>query len=158
MRWIFHVGYPKCASTSIQNSLRNASGFHFCGRNRGHYSGENGTYVARQILAPATKHTVDHDAVTKWRLDVERIAREQGHDTIVVSDEKFTNLSMEKSPIATFEMLSEIFKDKLEIVIVVRNHWSILRSSYKQKVKSGVPVDWTHFCLFNLFNKEKSFF
>lgn len=146
-RWIFHVGYPKCASTSLQNILPRSERILYAGKHRANYLGTDGRTIVRRLLAATARNALPVGLIRAWQDEVEAIARDRGLSTIVLSDEVLSRLNANRSPFEIVSAMSSIFGQSAEFCFVIREHWSLMRSNYRQKLKVGMPFDFKHFCL-----------
>ena len=147
MRWIFHIGYPKSASSSIQTSLIRAGGCFYAGRIRAGFDGPQGTKVVRGLLMQVSRLALPIPLIDRWKAEIEAKAAAAGADTVVVSDEDFSGLEAGRLPQERIEVLHQVFGADLHLVIVLRNHAALLRSIYAQKLRAGASLDFVSFAL-----------
>ncbi|MGV6802475.1 MAG: hypothetical protein ACWA5L_11190 [bacterium] len=147
MKWVFHLGYPKCASSSIQNGLHEIKTATYAGKNRGEYLGANGRHIVRSVLAMSSLATIPYQEVLHWKEAVEKEAKHKGHDLILLSDEIFTSTMVLPRKIdEIITVINRIFGENTEYIFVVRNPAGLIRSNYAQKVKVGYPFDFAQYC------------
>ncbi|PWJ92743.1 hypothetical protein C8D77_102518 [Mesorhizobium loti] len=147
MRWVFHMGFPKTATTSIQAVLPALSGVFFAGKEQGFVHGQQGELILRRWLPNLTRWNTPVHLLAEWRREIENMATAAGAATVAVSEEDLTNFPATMPPLEICLNIANLFGPDVSFVFVVRNHWDLLRSTYKERVKNGMPYDFRHFCV-----------
>ncbi|ESZ70708.1 hypothetical protein X727_14020 [Mesorhizobium sp. L103C119B0] len=147
MRWVFHIGFPKTATTSIQAVLPKLSGVFFAGKEQGFVHGKQGELILRRWLPNLTRWNTPVHLIAEWRREIEDMAAVAGAATVAVSEEDLTNFPAAMPPLEICHNIANLFGPNVSFVFVVRNHWDLLRSTYKERVKNGMPYDFRHFCV-----------
>lgn len=133
---VLHVGMPKCASSSIQ----------------AHFADHYQTYCGQGLLYPKTgretkgyrsHRPLHHASAEEYPELLKQIAdeaREQRCRNILLSSEELANSRIQKSDTqALIRSLQNLFgSENVEILFLIRDHLSFIRSSFAQYLKGGL--------------------
>lgn len=133
---IFHVGMPKCASTSIQ----------------AHFADNYAAYAAHGLLYPVagrettgyrSHRPLHHAPPADFPAIINEIAAEAralNCDNILLSSEELGNAVVQNSETEDLikALQNHFGPSNVEVLFVIRNHWSFVSSSYAQFIKAGL--------------------
>lgn len=133
---ILHVGMPKCASSSIQ----------------AHFADHYQAYCGHGLLYPKTgretkgyrsHRPLHHASAEEFPEFLERIAEEARQEncrSILLSSEELANSRVQKSDTqGLIRSLQDHFgTENVEILFLIRDHMSFIRSSFAQYLKGGL--------------------
>lgn len=155
-----HIGYPKCASTSLQlDFFARHPQIHFIGWG-------NETTPSLWIddeLAAAME--VDLRMAKPAAYDAERMRRIlQPHFDHAAQHAEYKTLGLswealcftlvyDIDPLTKAQRLHELFGDGTKIVIVIRNQFSLIRSMYFEMVRGGLAKSFSDYLDFLLYYK-----
>lgn len=153
MDLIFHIGFPKCASTTLQHQVFNKYAPNYLGTARDIPKAENYAKQFQRFAPIGVKVKGDLKLAKRWANDViESIAQKGGPDstkTLVASSELFTNWNKLKDrPIIGFlkKFSDEIWTHgDVKIVVVIRNPMGKLASGYAQVSNSNLHASQKNF-------------
>lgn len=175
-----HIGFPKSASTSLQNFyFPNHPEIYHMGNG---YEGKGNAYIDDDV-----EMVCEVDVRLKknflWDADVSRkrlephfaAAKEEGFKAVGISSEFFSfPLANEVDTAEKARRLHQIMGDNTTVVIIIREQFSLLKSLYLELIKGGYPGtyrkyleytllyqvrSWCHdFCFDNLFEIYAEYF
>ena len=163
MRKYIHIGLPKCASTSLQNSffsnhpelLHLGSGF----------NGITGRYIGRDI-ARAVESDLRFKKEFLWRPEAitdvfavhfKRAAEQRDCRAVGLSSEflGFT-LGNEIDVTAKASRLRQVFGENTSVIIVIREQMDLLESLYREMIKGGYPGTYRNFLEYTLLYQDRN--
>jgi hypothetical protein len=163
MRKYVHIGFPKCASTSLQNSFfSNHPELYHLGSG---FNGINGRYIDRDIA-----RVVESDLRFKkeflWRPETvtgvldgyfKKASAQQGCRAVGLSSEflGFT-LGNEIDVMAKARRLRQVFGKNTTIIMVIREQMDLLKSLYREMVKGGYPGTWRNFLEYTFLYQDRN--
>lgn len=133
LKVVFHIGMPKCASTTIQA--------HFADHDR-HYAEHGLLYPKSHRLEDGYRHhepLFDPSLTEADAADhILQEARDNQCSNILLSCERFSTDTSGQLARLTDAFSERLGEDAVEILFVVRDPISLLRSSYAQFIKAGL--------------------
>lgn len=157
-----HIGFPKCASTSLQKHL-------FSKHRELYHLGASAGGTAAPYLTPQIRTAIEYelrfakDSVYD-RQSTKRIFEEQ-FLTAVDSGKKAIGISSESISFTMHhdidvsqkaERLLEIFGKNTKIIILIREQWSLLKSLYREYVVGGLHLTFEKFIQSIYINQGRS--
>ncbi|MFP1631679.1 hypothetical protein ACLB6G_08080 [Zhengella sp. ZM62] len=160
-RFILHMGLPKCASTSLQDTLVHA-------RHIGYLGKTTGGAFADPLIAEFTRVIAVFGDVRLRNCAPHRAALQEAfeecpHDTVWLSDEVlssagFVAFGQSNSLPQILENFKRIAPAEVEPVIVVRNQHSLLRSYFRQWVQWGSAETFEDFIRLIFLRRDRFLF
>lgn len=163
MRRYVHIGLPKCASTSLQNSFfSNHPELYHLGSG---FNGINGRYIDRDIA-----RVVESDLRFKkeflWRPEAvaavfdghfQAAAAQPGCRAAGLSCEflGFT-LGNEIDVVAKARRLRQVFGEDTLVIMVIREQMDLLQSLHREMIKGGYPGTWRNFLEYTLLYQDRN--
>lgn len=139
MRIVVHIGFPKAASTALQDGF-------FAGHPNLLFLGKTGgrTYATREVafaianrLRMESGLTYDHEAVLA-ALHPHIETAGAGGVPLVISDEALIENDTLDLPVR-LTRLQRLFGDALTVLIVLREQFALIESMYKEDLRKGSP-------------------
>lgn len=133
MEVIFHIGMPKCASSSLQAHFANNDAFY---EKHGFlYPSQHRLKKGYQHHNPLFEPSLDQDKAAK---DILEEADSKGCDRILISTEQFSTDVTGQLAVTTSAFAREIGADQISCLCLIRDPVSMLRSGYHQFVRAGL--------------------
>ncbi len=158
-----HVGFPKSASTTLQNSFFSAHpNIYHVGNG---YKGGNNTYaddgvewVAEHVLRYRKEYMYDAEAARKPFLPHFEAAEADPNILAVGFSSEFFcfNLSNEIDVAHKAQRIHDIFGDGTKIVFIFREQFSMLRSLYLEMIRGGYYHSYRKFIEYTYLYQDRS--
>jgi len=142
VKLILHVGFPKCGSTSLQNSLfENSENLLKAGVS---YRPDNSKFRSHHVLAALSRSPRHYEEFKQHLVQQLDAAHTAGAGIVLISHEEFVYSGESDSLARGFEQALREVVDKagvdVEIVVVVREPGRFMRSYMLQKVANGDTI------------------
>ena len=162
-RRYIHIGYPKSASTTIQNMFlcNHPSLYHlgngFQGRNNT-YADEGIEWVSETVLRYRKEFLYDPVATREPFLDHFKIAEENDqYKAVGMSSEFFCFTLGQEIDVATkARRLYDIFGDNTCIIFVFREQFSLLRSLHLEMIRGGYYGSFRKFAEYTYLFQDRN--
>ena len=160
-----HIGYPKCFSTTLQRSFFDAHPdiLHLgigCGSNVGYADAHLAAYMENYLIYARHFAWMEEEAAIKAHFNQWfSKAADDGYVAVGISLEHIV-FSFTTDNIDTREKalrLRDIFLEDTRILMVVRNQLDLLKSLYRESVRTGNPGSFNDYLQFCVFLKDRNF-
>lgn len=146
---VFHLGYPKCGSTTIQQVLRADPAVNFLGKP---YRTPAAEYCVREYLPFADLRQLPADRLAAMRAEL-------CSGNPIISEELLSGIGF-RHGIATNSLMQTI--DNIELLtqgeyrahVLLRRPFDLVRSYYGQLAKVGVRMSFDQFCSLVLLRRH----
>lgn len=160
-RFILHMGLPKCASTSLQDTLPHATRIGYLGKTTAGAFAD--PLIAEFTRVIAVFGDVRLRNCAPHRAALEKAFAECPHDTLWLSDEVlssagFAAYGQSNSLPQILENFKRVAPAGIEPVIVVRNQHSLLRSYFRQRVEWGSAETYEEFIRLIFLRRDRFLF
>lgn len=160
-RFILHMGLPKCASTSLQDTLPHATRIGYLGKTTAGAFAD--PLIAEFTRVIAVFGDVRLRNCAPHRAALEKAFAECPHDTLWLSDEVlssagFAAYGQSNSLPQILENFKRVAPAGIEPVIVVRNQHSLLRSYFRQWVGWGSAETYEEFIRLIFLRRDRFLF
>lgn len=157
-RIIIHVGFPKCGSSTLQAVFAQCAEINYWGKRQGHNFVSAELQEFTRIVAPMSD--VRLVGASKFRRHFANLIANSTSNTIVISDEVLSSVGMaprqhSNSLPQIIENFNQVLPHKIEVLIVIREQRSFLKSYYRQYVRGGAPDSYEEFIEHILYNRYR---
>ncbi|MEL7274765.1 MAG: hypothetical protein AAGK33_15175 [Pseudomonadota bacterium] len=157
-----HIGFPKSASTSLQNFYfpKHEQIYHMGNG----YEGRGNAYVDEDVeMVCEVDIRYKRECLWDPQLSAERLAPhfqyavDEGYKAVGISSEFFCfPLSNEVDTAEKARRLKHVLGDGAKVVIIIREQYSLLKSLYKEMLKGGYPGTYRKFLEYTLLYQVRS--
>ncbi|MEY8767063.1 hypothetical protein [Francisella philomiragia] len=138
-----HIGYPKCLSTSLQvdffskHSQLDHLGIGYNGENLKYRSSILNVYLEALLKARDIEFTHIHNNLFKTICDEITSSSGISHENLSF---RFSNEDVDISQ--KVDRLYSLFGNETKIIVIIRNQAALLKSLYKESLKTGLAIDY----------------
>lgn len=161
MKPVIHVGYPKCASTSLQKVFQSNPAIYYLGRgvtgNMIDYIDDDVTQLCEIELKTRRLTSYDPDHARDVILKHIAIAKMQSKQLVLSSEyfsiDDFDNIDLCEK----IRRLRAIF-GSASILMIIRNQFDWLKSYYKELVRQGYGYNYQEFIYWLVSKQDRNLF
>ncbi|HMB59036.1 MAG TPA: hypothetical protein VKN35_03905 [Xanthomonadales bacterium] len=163
MQKYVHIGMPKCASTSLQNSFF-SNHPEICHLGSG-FDGITGRYIDRDV-ARLAESDLRFKKDYLWRPEPARevfnrhfrSAGERPECRAVGLSSEFLGFTLgnEIDVASKARRLQQVFGEDSQMIIIIRNQMSLLQSLYMEMIKGGYPGSYRNFLEYTLLFQDRN--
>ncbi len=157
IRFLIHVGLPKCGSTSLQAAFRKSRNVRYLGKERAKYADDQ---IAEFVRCVAPFGDVRTHNAKVYRQAFLRCFEAAGNSTYILSDEMlssaaFATYGHSNSLPQIIDNFRRVIDVPLEIVMVIREQREFLRSYFKQWILIDGDLTFDDFVTLVLLRKSR---
>lgn len=160
MKKILHIGMQKCASTSFQNLMLDEEDVYFLGKDMNFkkfnkfLDDDIGKAIQWEILSSSQSSYAESFVKEVFDINLKK-AKDKNANYFVLSDENFCNSGSYIESETSIKRAINAMGEDTEVVIIIRNQWKLMESTYKNAVKLGFPHTYQYFCEYTLLHKNQ---
>lgn len=155
-----HVGLPKCGSTTLQECFSATHKVHYLGKRDLDFINDDIRQFSREIAPKCDVRLLDRQ---RYCQEFASVLAESKHEVALISDEVLSSIGFGaytngNSLPQIIENFTNIVDCPIEIILVVREQMSFLRSYHKQLVEHSFEFSLSEFLALVLFRKTNWIF